>query len=57
MGKVKEMGEQRRTGGGERDEGRRGSEVEKEGGRMGELLPLGGCGSRPGQRRLILVNV
>lgn len=31
--------------------------MEREGGRRRELLPLGGCSSRPGQRRLILVSV
>lgn len=31
--------------------------MENEGGRRREFLPLGGCGSRPGQRRLILVSV
>lgn len=41
----------------ERDKGRRGSEKEREGGRGRELLPLGECGSRPGQIRLILVSV
>lgn len=30
--------------------------MEREGGRRRALLPLGGCGSRHGQRRLILVS-